>query len=203
MAGCNQCIVVDHISQGVHQVVQNQIQPQKLVGLGRNILGVDGAVILPNLMGQCQYQGAGTGRRVINRHILNPTLDHNAGNDGGNGMGRVVLGILAKVLVVVFDQILKNLGKEIVVLLIYLGKTEFHQLVDNGAAEQRLFGALDHILGDGIKELNLLLPTGLDRKDVQVIVGDVHQSVIKQFVEWIGRAVLLFHGVIILVVKEI
>ena len=44
MAGCNQCIVVDHISQGMHQVVQDQVQPQKLVGLGGNILGVDGAV---------------------------------------------------------------------------------------------------------------------------------------------------------------
>ena len=187
----------------MHQVVQDQVQPQKLVGLGGNILGVDGAVILSDLMSKRQHQGAGTGRRVINRHILNPILDHNAGNDGGNGMGRVVLGILAKVLVVVFDQILKNLGKEIVVLLIHLSKTEFHQLIDNGAAEQRLFGALNHVLGDGIKELDLLLPAGLNRKDIQVIVGDVHQSVVKQFVEWIGRTVLLFHGVIILVVKEV
>ena len=166
-------------------------------------MGVDGAVVLPDLVSQRQHQGTGTGRWVVDRHILDLLLHQDTGNDRCNDVRRVVFSVLSEVFVVVLDQILKNLGKKVVVLIIHLGETELDQFVDNGAAKRRLFGPFDDILGDRIKELDLFLPAGLDRKNIQVIIGNIHQSIVEQLMKRIEGAIRLFHGIIVLVVKQI
>ena len=54
-------------------------------------------------------------------------------------MGCIVFSILAGILVIVVDKILKDLCKEVIFLLKHLGKVKLYQLIDDGAAEQRFF----------------------------------------------------------------
>ena len=51
MPGSDQSIIMYHVAQGVDKVIQNQIQAQKLVGFGRDILGIDGTILLADLVG--------------------------------------------------------------------------------------------------------------------------------------------------------
>ena len=154
-------------------------------------------------MGQGQHQCAGTCCRVVHGHVANIPLNHDAGNDGRDGMGGIVFGVLAGILIVVFDEVLKNLGKKVILLLKYFGKVKLHQLVDKRAAEQRLFRALDDILGDRLKQLDLLLTAGLNRENIQIKVGDIHQRIIKHLMKQVGGTVRFPHCVIILMVKQI
>jgi hypothetical protein len=50
MPGRKQGIIMHYIAQGVNQIVQNQIQPQELIGLCGNILGEDGTVLFADLV---------------------------------------------------------------------------------------------------------------------------------------------------------
>ena len=118
-------------------------------------------------------------------------------------MGGIVFGVLAGILVVIFDEVLKNLGKKVILLLKYFGKVKLHQLVDKCAAEQRLFCALDDILGDRLKQLDLLLTAGLDRENIQVKVSNIHQRIIEHLMKQISGAVRFSHCVIILMVKQV
>ena len=93
------------------------------------------------------------------------------------------------------------MGKKVIFLLEHLGKAELHQLIDDGSAEQRLFGTFNDILGDRLKQADLLLATGLDRENIQIKICDIHQSIIKQFVKGIRRTVLFAHGIIILMIE--
>lgn len=106
-----------HIAERVNQIIKNQVQTKELVGLRRNVLGVNGAVVFTNLVSQSQYQRTRTSRRVIDGGIRHFTLHHDAGNDVSNGVWGVVFCILTEILVIVLNQILKNLGEEIIFLL--------------------------------------------------------------------------------------
>ena len=62
-------------------------------------------------------------------------MHHNTGDDICNSMRGVIFCILAEILVVVLNQILKNLGEEIVFLLKNFCKAKLHQLIDDGTAK--------------------------------------------------------------------
>ena len=91
-------------------------------------------------------------------------------------MGCIVFSILAGILVIVVDKILKDLCKEVIFLLKHLGKVKLYQLIDDGAAEQRFFRTLNDILGDRLKQLDLFLAACLDGENVQIEVGNVRCS---------------------------
>ena len=55
MPGSDQGIVMHHVTQGVDKVIQNQVQPQKLVGFCGDVLGVNRTVFLADLVGKSQY----------------------------------------------------------------------------------------------------------------------------------------------------
>lgn len=62
--GRYQGVIMHHVGQRMHQAVEDQVQAHELVGLLADVLSVHGAVVLPDLMGQGQHQGAGAGGRV-------------------------------------------------------------------------------------------------------------------------------------------
>ena len=176
MPGRDQGIIMYHVAQGVDKVIQNQVQTQELVGLGGDVLRVDGTVLLADLVGKRQHQRTGTGSQVIYRYVADLSLYHNPGYDGSDRMRCVIFGILAGIFVVVVDKILKDLRKEVIFLLKHLGKVKLYQLIDDGAAEQRFFRTLNDILGDRLKQLDLFLAACLDGENVQIEVGNVRCS---------------------------
>ena len=91
-------------------------------------------------------------------------------------MGCIVFSILAGILVIVVDKILKDLRKEVIFLLKHLGKVKLYQFIDNGTAKQGLFRALNDILGNRFKQLDLFLAACLDGENVQIEVGNVRCS---------------------------
>ena len=56
----------------------------------------------------------------------------------GFNVSDLVFSVLAEIFVIILDKIFKDLSKEIVLLLKHIGKAEFHQLIDDSAAEQGL-----------------------------------------------------------------
>ena len=199
----NQRVIMHYVAQRVDKVIENQIQPQKLVGFGGDILRENSAVILADLVRQSQHQRTGTGSRVIYGDIADIALHHDLRDDICDGMGRIVFGVFAEILVVVLNQILKDLSKEIVLLLKHIGKAELHQLVDDGPAEQRLLGAFNHILRNGVEQTDFFLTAGLHGEDVQIAVCNIHQRIVKQLMERIGTAVCLAHGFVVLMIEQI
>ena len=96
-------------------------------------------------------------------------------------MGCIVFSILAGILVIVIDKILKDLCKEVIFLLKHLGKVKLYQLIDDGTTEQGLFCALNDILGDRLKQLYFFLAASLNGENIQIKVSNVHQCIIKKF----------------------
>ena len=190
-----------HIAERVNQIIKNQVQTKELVGLRRNVLGVNGAVVFTNLVSQSQYQRTGASRRVIDGSIGHFSMHHNTGNDICNSVRGVVFRILTKILVVVLNQILKNLGEEVVFLLKNFCKAKLHQLINDGTAKGRFLCRFNDILGDWLKELNFFLAAGLDGKDVQVIVCNIHQRIIKKLMERIWGSICFLHAIVVLMVE--
>ena len=99
----NQRVIMHYVAQRVDKVIENQIQPQKLVGFGGDILRENSAVILADLVRQSQHQRTGTGSRVIYGDIADIALHHDLRDDVCDGMGRIVFGVFAEILVVVLN----------------------------------------------------------------------------------------------------
>jgi hypothetical protein len=133
-------VALDDVGDGVHQVVQDQVQAQQAGGFLRNVLRVDAAALLADGMGDVHQQRAGAGRWVVAAHIADFAphrfRHEDGGHDLGDGVRGVVLGVFAAaVLVVVLDQVFKQRGVEVVFLVEDALKAEVAQLVDDGAAK--------------------------------------------------------------------
>lgn len=93
-------------------------------------------------------------------------------------MGRIVFRVLAEVLVIILDQILKDLGEEIIFLLENRVKRVVRDLVNDGTAEAVLLLNLNNMLGDPAEQAYFGLPTGLYRKDLDVVIGNSNERII-------------------------
>lgn len=180
-------ISLDHVVQRMDKVVQDQVQPEELRRLLRDILGIEAALLLADLVGQRQQQTARTGRGIIEGDALHRLRRQDAGHDLGHGRRGVVLGILPAVFVVVFNKVLENGGEEIVLLGEHGLETEGHQLVDNGLAKGRFLPLLNDVLRDGIEQADLLGIDGGHGEEPDVQVGDLDQGVVEQ----VGKAVFV------------
>ena len=99
-------------------------------------------------------------------------------------MRRVVFGVFAAaVLVVVLDQVFEDRGVEVELLGEDVLEAEFHQLVDDGAAEVVALGIVGDVFADPVEQGDLGAAVGLDREDVVVADGDVAQGVVEQLGE--------------------
>ena len=112
MGGRQNRIALNHIIQRMHQIVQNQIQPQKIGRFLRNILCINHAFVFADGMGNVHQQRSRTSRRVVNVHAADlpaHLLWHqNIRHNPCHRMRRVVFGIFtARIAVVVFNQIFK------------------------------------------------------------------------------------------------
>ena len=174
-----QSIVMYDIGQRVDEIIENQVQAQELVGLLGDVLGIDGAVAFADFVGQCQHQCARACGWVIHRHILCAVRYHDFCNDAGDGMWRIVFGVLTEILIVVLNQILEYLSKEIVLLLKHTIEAAFSNLVDDSTAEIVLLLSLNHMLGDTAEQAHLGLAASPDRKDVDVVCSNIQQCIIK------------------------
>ena len=94
---------MNNIPQRVDKIIEDQVQAQKFIGFGGDVLCINGAVFLADLVCQRQHQRTRTRSRVINRHIADVPLYHDPGNNSRNGVRGVVLCIFAEILVIVFD----------------------------------------------------------------------------------------------------
>ena len=117
MGGRQNRIALNHIIQRMHQIVQNQIQPQKIGRFLRNILCINHAFVFADGMGNVHQQRSRTSRRVVNVHAADlpaHLLRHqNIRHNSRHRVRRVVFGIFAAgIAVVVFNQVFKNRGKK-------------------------------------------------------------------------------------------
>lgn len=99
-----QSIVMYDIGQRVDEIIENQVQAQELVGLLGDVLGIDGAVAFADFVGQRQHQCARACGWVIHRHILCAVRYHDFRNDAGDGMWRIVFGVLTEILIELIAQ---------------------------------------------------------------------------------------------------
>ena len=111
-------IALHHIIQRMHQIIQNQIQPQKIGRFLRNILRINHTFVFADGMGDIHQQRSRTGRRIVNVHAADlPTYllwHQNIRHNPRHRMRRVVFGVFAAgIAVVVFNQVFKNRGKKI------------------------------------------------------------------------------------------
>ena len=118
MGGRQNRIALNHIIQRMHQIVQNQIQPQKIGRFLRNILRINHTFVFADGMGNVHQQRSRTSRRVVNVHAADlpaHRLRHqNIRHNPRHRMRRVVFGVFAaRIAVVVFNQVLKNRGEKI------------------------------------------------------------------------------------------
>jgi hypothetical protein len=191
VVGVGQGIALDDVGNGVDQVVEDQVQTQQARRLLGDVLREEGAALFADGVGQAHEQGAGAGGRVVAAYVahLAPSLfrHQDGGHDPGHGVGGVVLGVFAAaVLVVVLDQVLEEGGVEVVFLGEDALEAEFHQLVDEGAAEVVAFAFVGDVLAHPIEEGDLGPAVGLDREDVIVGDGDVAQGVVEELGELRG-----------------
>ena len=118
MGGRQNRIALNHIIQRMHQIVQNQIQPQKIGRFLRNILRINHTFVFADGVGDVHQQRSRTSRRVVNVHAADlpaHLLRHqNIRHNPRHRVRRVVFGIFAAgIAVVVFNQVFKNRGKKI------------------------------------------------------------------------------------------
>ena len=133
-------IALNHIIQRMHQIVQNQIQPQKIGRFLRNILRINHAFIFADGMGDVHQQCSRTSGGVVNVHAADLSAHlrwhQNICHNPRHRVRRVVFAVCAaRIAVVVFNQVFKNRGKKIE----FLGKnrleTETRQLGNQRAAK--------------------------------------------------------------------
>ena len=188
MVGVQQGVALDDVGNGMHQVVQDQVQAQQVGGFLRNVLGVNAATAFADGMGHVHQQGAGTGGRVVTTDVFDVALPgfrhQNCGHDPGHRMRRVVFGVLAAaVVVVVLDQVFEEGGVEVEFLVEDALEAELHQFVDDGAAEVVAFGVVGDVVAEPVEQHDLGAAVGFDREDVVVADGNVAQGVVEQLGE--------------------
>lgn len=124
----------------MHQIVQNQIQPQKIGRVLRNILCINHAFVFADGMGNVHQQRSRTSRRVVNVHAADlpaHLLRHqNIRHNPRHRVRRVVFGVFAAgIAVIVFNQVFKNRGKKIEFLRKNRLKTKTRQLGNQRTAK--------------------------------------------------------------------
>ena len=108
-----QRIALNDVLDGMHQVVENQIQAQHAAGFLRNILRINGTAVFTDGMRQTHQQRARTCRGVVGGYIFHRRIHQNGSHDFCHSMRRVILGVFsAAVFVVVFDEIFEDVEKK-------------------------------------------------------------------------------------------
>ena len=149
----------------------------------RNILRVDGTILLANFVSKSQNKCTRTCCRIVNGNVGSAIGNHYLCNDTCNRMRGIVLRVLAEIFIIVFDKVLEDLSKEVVLLLKYTFKTAVSNLINYCAAEPILFLNFNNVLRDSVKQAHLRLSTGSDREDVNIKSGDILQRFIKKGME--------------------
>ena len=125
-----------------------------------------------------------TEQGVVGGHVLHGCIHQNCRHNACHRVRGLILGILAAaVLVVVLDQVFKDGGEEIKLLLDDALKAEVHQRVDQRAAEGVALRTVGDVIAQLVEQDDLRSRIGLDRENVIVENGDVAQRVIEEFGE--------------------
>ena len=85
----------------------------------------------------------------------------------------IVFSVLTEILIIVLNQILKYLSKEIVLLLKHTVKAAVSNFVDDSTAKIIFFLSFNHILGNPAEQTHFGLSTGSDREDVNVVCSNI------------------------------
>ena len=180
MVGSEQGVALDHVLDGMHQVVQDQVQAQHAARFLRNILRVNGAAVFADGMRQAHQQRARPCCRVVGGHVFHRLRHQDGRHDLGHGMRRVILGVFAAaVLVVILDQVFEDGREEIELLAENPFKTKLNQLVDQRPAEIIPFGTVGDVVAQLIEQCTFAPASGLDRENLVIDDGNVSQGVVE------------------------
>ena len=187
VAGLQEGIALHHVLDRRREIVQDQVQAEHLRGLLRDVLRVDGASVLTDLMRKSHEERSGAGGRIVAGHaakILVPT-DKKPRHDLRNRARRVVFRILAAaVLVIVLDQMLEHRGEEVVLLGEHRLEVRLRigDVAHEGAGELVAFRGVVDRPGDErvVEDGDLRLGVRGDGEDVGVEGGDLAQGRIEE-----------------------
>ena len=183
MGGIGQGVALHDVLDAVDQIVENQVESEHLRRFLRDILAIDAATVGPDLVRQSHEQRARSCRGVVAGLAgeLGIVAHQKTGDDGGDGLGREVFGILAAARrVVVLDEVFEDVGEEVVFLIEDILEVEVGQFRDQGTGEAV---ALLHLLdegGDTLEDGDFSLAHAGHRENLGVGIGDVKQGAVQE-----------------------
>ena len=185
MGGRQNRIALNHIIQRMHQIVQNQIQPQKIGRFLRNILRINHTFIFADGMGDVHQQRSRTGRRVVNVHAADlpaHRLWHqNIRHNPRHRVWRVVFGVFAtRITIVVFNQVFKNRGEKIEFLRKNCLEAETRQFGNQRAAKIVAATFIGNILTDTLEQHDFRPAFGFYRKQLRILRGNIGECIVKE-----------------------
>jgi len=108
---------LNNIWNWMNKIIQNQIKSKHSWWFLRNILRINRTFFLTNCMRKIHQQGARSGCGIITSHIAHWRIHKNWGHNFSHSVRCVIFSIFpASILVVVFNKIFKDRGKEIKLL---------------------------------------------------------------------------------------
>ena len=187
MARVQQRIFLYDVGQGVDEVVQDQVQAQDFVGFLRDVLRVKRAVFLADLMGEGENQSPAARRRVVDAGVCVSLRHEDFRDDLGDGVRGVIFGVFAEVFVVVLDQILEDVGEEVVFLPEDGVEADVRQFVDEGGAEGVALFRLHDVVGQRLEEADGGISARFHAEHVAVLVGNGGEGFVENLVKALLR----------------
>ena len=128
-------VALDDVGDGADEVVENKVEPQQPRGFLRDVLGVDGAALFADGVGEVHEQGSGTGGGVVARDVgeVGALGDEDGGHDFGYSVWGVILRVFsAGIAVVILDEVFEEGGVEVEAFREDVLEGEGDELVDEG-----------------------------------------------------------------------
>ena len=143
----HQRIALHSIVKTCNKVVQDEVQFKHLIASLTYVLAVNCAAVFADLMGQGHEQRASSRRWVValNAMQVGAVAHKQTSHHTGNGLGCVILGILAAAcVIVVLDQVLENVAEKVIFFIEHRFKRELGEFVDQCPGKLTTFGRVGH-----------------------------------------------------------
>ena len=175
-------ITLHHVLQRRGKVIENEIQAEHFTRFFWNILAIDGATFLTNLVCQSHQQCTCTCRWVVAsdstkfRIITNKQTCHHL----CYSTWRIVFSIFSATSIVEsFQQMLENAWEEIVLFTEHIFKIERSHIAHQWTGKLIAFLRIGNIVGDGVENIYFVLARSWHREVASIEVGNVHQRLVK------------------------
>ena len=85
--------------------------------------------------------------------------------------------------IIVFDEVLEDGGKEVIVLLKGFFKREVDQFINECSSKGCSMGCVCHEVGQSLKERDLRIVCGLSREDGSIFLGNISHRIVEDGIE--------------------